>query len=100
MSKKKAAFFYDYPPADGDVFGQGRREKLAALTDLYPHVINAANFDTHAEKLGDIEVIFGGWGIPNFDKRHYAAMPKLKAVFYAAGNVRNSRKACSITKCC
>ena len=66
MPKKKAAFFYDYPPSDGDVFGQGRREKIAALTDLYPHVINAGNFDAHADKLSDIEVIFGGWGIPNF----------------------------------
>jgi phosphoglycerate dehydrogenase-like enzyme len=88
MLKKKAAFFYDYPPTDGDVFGQGRREQIAALTDLYPHVINASNFDAHAGRLADIEVIFGGWGIPNFTAQHYGKMPKLKAVFYAAGNVK------------
>src|SRR5262245_8004344 len=88
MTKRKAAFFYDYPPSDGDVFGQGRRERIAALTDLYPHVITAANFDAHADKLSDIEVIFGGWGIPNFAAHHYGKMTKLKAVFYAAGNVK------------
>ena len=31
----KSAFFYDYPPADGDVFGLGRRERIAGMTDLY-----------------------------------------------------------------
>jgi phosphoglycerate dehydrogenase-like enzyme len=88
MTKKKAALFYDYPLTDGEVFGQGRREKIAALTDLYAHVINAGNFDVHADKLADIEVIFGTWGIPEFSEHHYARMPKLKAVFYAAGNVK------------
>lgn len=88
MAKKKAALFYDYPPTDGEVFGQGRREKIAALTDLYPHIINAGNFDAHADKLADIEVIFGSWGIPEFSAHHYARIPKLTAVFYAAGNVK------------
>ena len=88
MKKKSAALFYDYPLTDGEVFGGGRREKIAALTELYPHVINPANFNDHADKLADIEVIFGSWGIPEFSAHHYARMPKLKAVFYAAGNVK------------
>lgn len=88
MAKKKAALFYDYPLTDGEVFGHGRRERIAALTDLYPHVINAGNFDAHADKLAGIEVIFGSWGIPEFCAHHYTRLPKLKAVFYAAGNVK------------
>jgi phosphoglycerate dehydrogenase-like enzyme len=88
MTKKKAALFYDYPLAEGEVFGQGRRETIAELTDLYPHVINAGNFDAHAENLADVEVIFATWGLPNFTDQHHARMPKLKAVFYAAGNVK------------
>jgi phosphoglycerate dehydrogenase-like enzyme len=88
MTKKKAALFYDYPLTDGEVFGQGRRERVAALTDLYPQVVSAKNFDEHAAKLGDVEVIFATWGMPRFTDAHFAKLPKLKAVFYAAGNVK------------
>jgi phosphoglycerate dehydrogenase-like enzyme len=84
----RAALFYDYPATDGDVFGGGRREKIAALTDLHPHVVNARNFAEHARRLGDVEVIFATWGLPAFTEAHFAAMPKLRAVFYAAGNVK------------
>ena len=65
MRKRKAALFFDYPLADGEVFGQGRRPRLAALTELYPHVVNAKNFDAHASELADLEVIFASWGMPN-----------------------------------
>ncbi len=88
MTKKKAALFYDYPLTDGEVFGQGRYQRVAALTDLYPQVVNARNFDEHAVKLGEVEVIFATWGMPRFTEAHFARLPKLKAVFYAAGNVK------------
>jgi phosphoglycerate dehydrogenase-like enzyme len=84
----KTALFYNYPSEDGDVFGQGRRDRIAELTDLYPHVVNAGNFDEHAESLADVEVIFATWGIPRFTEHHFSRLPNLKAVFYAAGNVR------------
>jgi phosphoglycerate dehydrogenase-like enzyme len=86
---KKSALFYDYPPEDGDVFGSGRRERIGSLTDLYPVVITSENFENHAAALSEVEVIFATWGIPNFTERHFSAMPKLKAVFYAAGNVKS-----------
>lgn len=86
--RPKAAFFYNYPAGDGDVFGQGRREKIAALTDVYPTVVHAGNFDQHAANLGEVEVIFASWGLFPFEEKHFRAMPKLKAVFYAAGNVK------------
>jgi phosphoglycerate dehydrogenase-like enzyme len=86
--RKQAALFYDYPLSDGDVFGQGRRERLAALTRLYPHVVNARNFDEHAANLAETEVIFATWGMPNLSDAQLARLPKLEAVFYAAGNVK------------
>jgi phosphoglycerate dehydrogenase-like enzyme len=86
--KPRAAFFYDYPARDGDVYGGGRRERVAALADVYPHVVHARNFAEHAAALGDVEVIFATWGLPAFGDAHFAAMPKLRAVFYAAGNVK------------
>jgi phosphoglycerate dehydrogenase-like enzyme len=33
-------------------------------------------------------VIVATWGLPAFTDAHFAAMPKLRAVFYAAGNVK------------
>ena len=84
----RAAIFHDYPPEDGDVFGSGRLERIAEFTDLYPDVVNADNFDEHAAALADVEVIFATWGMPRFTDNHFSAMPKLKAVFYAAGSVK------------
>ena len=85
---KRAALFYDYPINDGEVFGQGRRQTIEKLTDLYPEVINAKNFDEQASNLADVEVIFATWGMPCLSDDQLGKMPKLEAVFYAAGNVR------------
>jgi phosphoglycerate dehydrogenase-like enzyme len=85
---RKAAFFHDYPAGDGDVFGHGRRERIAALTDVLPVVVNARNFSQHATQLRDVEVIFATWGMPALSEPQFAAMPRLQAVFYAAGNVK------------
>lgn len=85
---RKAAFFYDYPARDGDVFGQGRRERIAELVALYPQVISSRNFIEHAPQLRDVEVIFATWGMPCLSPEQLAALPALKAVFYAAGNVK------------
>lgn len=84
----KSALFYDYSPIEGNVYSPPSRAKVAALTDLYPHVITAANFEQHAAALADVEVIFATWGMIRFEERHFKAMPRLKAVFYAAGNVK------------
>ncbi len=85
---KRAALFYDYPIKDGEVFGQGRRQTIEKLTDLYPEVINAKNFDEQVSSLADVEVIFATWGMPRLTAEQLGKMPKLEAVFYAAGNVR------------
>lgn len=85
---KKAALFYDYPAKDGEVFGQGRRQAIEKLTDLYPEVINSCNFQEHAVNLTDVEIIFATWGMPFLTEDQLAKMPRLEAVFYAAGNVK------------
>jgi len=85
---RKAAFFYDFPASDGDVFGRGRRERIAELVQLYPQVVTAASFAAHAPALGDVEVIFATWGMPALSAQQLGQLPALKAVFYAAGNVK------------
>ncbi len=84
----KSAIFHQYPSLDGDVYGSGRRERIGELTELYPHVVHAENFHAHAAQLAEVEVVFASWGMIPFEARHFEAMPALRAVFYAAGNVR------------
>lgn len=67
------------------VFANGRMERLAEMTDLYPDFITEKNFEAHAENLRDLEVIFSTWGIFPLNENQLARLPKLKAVFYAGG---------------
>ena len=77
----QAAFFYDYPPGDGDVYGQGRRERLEEIVSLYPHVVRGNNFDAHADSLRDVEVNFATWGMPNLSDAQLAVCRTWKPRF-------------------
>ena len=62
------------------------KEQIAELTSyagLDPLIISKENF--FEQDLSDTEYIFSSWGMLSFDEKMFAAMPKLKAVFYAAG---------------
>ncbi len=93
MSKIKAAFF-NQPVSfhDGDmldyVYARGRRQQVVGMTDMYPVVIANDNFSKHAADLAETEVIFATWGLPVLSGPELDRMPKLKAVFYAAGSVK------------
>ena len=67
------------------VYGRGRREQLAQITDLYPEMITSANFDEHVANLQDLDVIFSTWGMVPLTEAQIKQLPNLKAVFYAAG---------------
>lgn len=86
---RKAALFYEYPASHGDVFGSGRRERIAGLAELYPHVVTGTNFAAHAPALADTQVIFATWGMPCLTDEQLAQLPALEAVFYAGGNVKS-----------
>lgn len=86
-NRPKAALFGD-PTNIDTVYAQGRREKVAGLTDLYPEVVSRHNFDCLAPSLGDVEVIFSTWGMPLLKPEQLDLLPALKMVFYAAGSVR------------
>lgn len=84
---KKAAFFGRVDQINR-VYKLGRQEQVAAATDLYPHVVGAADFEAHIPYLQDLEVIFSTWGMPSLTEAQIAQMPRLRAVFYAAGSVQ------------
>lgn len=88
MTKPKAAFFCNNQGRLDQVYSQGRREQVAALTELYPVVVSGKNFPEHAANLADVEVIFSTWGMPALTAAELDQLPALKAVFYAAGTVK------------
>lgn len=87
----KAAFFNNGAPwmrgghVVDVVYGRGRRQQLAKITDLYPEMITSANFDEHVAHLLDLDVIFSTWGMVPLTEEQIKQLPNLKAVFYAAG---------------
>jgi len=87
VTKPKAAFFNSGSQIDA-VYGQGRRERVAELTELYPDIVSAENFPEHSANLREIEAIFSTWGMPPLSPEQIAQLPNLRAVFYAAGSVQ------------
>jgi phosphoglycerate dehydrogenase-like enzyme len=85
---RKAAFFSDQPERLQQVFDQERRNLLSERVDLYPAVVTSESFDSLAGELSNLDVIFSTWGMPRLSSTQVAALPRLEAVFYAAGTVR------------
>jgi len=85
---KKTAFVCNSPGTIDRVYGKGRREKVAEISELYPEVITLGNFGQHADKIGNIEAVFSTWGMPRFTSEQLDQLPNLKAAFYAAGSVK------------
>jgi phosphoglycerate dehydrogenase-like enzyme len=98
--RPKSAFFINDPKgfwavsncAIEAIYGKGRKEQIAGLTDLYPHLICPANFEEHIPNLKSLEVIFSTWSMPRLTAEQIEKMPQLKAVFYAAGGTAYFRK--------
>jgi phosphoglycerate dehydrogenase-like enzyme len=87
-SQPVAAALFGSSEAVDRVYAEGRRERLADLTSLYGHVVRASNLDQHLPALSDVQVIFSTWGQPALSAEQLAAMPRLQALFYAAGSVQ------------
>ena len=84
----KTALFGNNVAAIDNVYGGGRKERIAQIADLYPVVISDENFDSHAHALTALDAIFSSWGMPVLNREQLAQLPQLKAVFCAAGSVK------------
>jgi phosphoglycerate dehydrogenase-like enzyme len=65
------------------VYGKERQERLG-----FPRVIPPAQLETLLPELTETEAIFSTWGMPCLTEAQLDALPKLRAVFYAAGSVQ------------
>ena len=84
---RKAAFFCDEARMP-QVFGGGRRERIGELCDLHPVVVTSQRIDEELPHLADLDVIVSTWGMFPLTQDQLAQMPKLKALFHAAGSVK------------
>lgn len=83
-----SAFFGD-ANAIARVYAQGRRERLQAHTQIYPHIVEAKTLADHLPRLAKTQVIFSTWGMPKLTPDQLTQLPQLQAVFYAAGSVQS-----------
>lgn len=70
------------------VFAGSPEEKIRRRTRLMRGVLTSQQIAEESVDLSAIEVIFATWGFPRFSEFDLARLPKLKAVFYAAGSVK------------
>ena len=72
------------------VLDTGVRTRLAALTDIDPHlVLDDLTTPTAHRALADAELLITGWGCPPLDAAALDAAPRLRAVVHTAGTVRH-----------
>lgn len=72
------------------LFDGNRRDRFAALADV-PSPMHIADLSDPAlsAELAEIEVLVTSWGAPRFDAALLERLPRLRAVFHAAGSVRH-----------
>ena len=70
------------------VYGRTGIENIRRLTDLYPTHVTSENLQECLPELEDVEVIFSTWGMLRLSDADLDRMPRLRAVFYAAGSVQ------------
>ncbi len=81
----KAVFFNNRPDGCDRVFGA---EQKALLAERYG-VVSTAYTRDDIGRIRDAEYIFSTWGMPSLTEEEIKKyLPKLKAIFYAAGSVK------------
>ncbi len=85
---RRVAFFGDDAGRLDSVFDDARREHLNQIAQVHPRIVTSESFDSEAPNLSEVEAIFGTWGLPRLDSEQLARLPRLEALFYAAGTVK------------
>ncbi|MCK0118216.1 hydroxyacid dehydrogenase [Isoptericola sp. S6320L] len=88
MRRLRAAFALRRPELLPDLFDATARERLAAVADVAPEAVTAADGEGVDRVLRDVEVLVTGWGAPRLDAELLARAPRLRAVVHAAGSVK------------
>ncbi|GAT32638.1 phosphoglycerate dehydrogenase [Terrimicrobium sacchariphilum] len=84
---KKVIFLGEQSLLDS-VYSLETRWKIATEAEVLEPAIPPEEVDAHMDRLSQADAIFTTWGMPLLSEAQLAALPRLKAVFYAAGSVR------------
>jgi phosphoglycerate dehydrogenase-like enzyme len=68
-------------------YGPQEQQDIAQQVEILGPVQSRHTIRDHPELLGQVQVLFSGWGAPRADDAFLDAAPKLKAIFYAGGGV-------------
>ena len=88
-NRHKAVVLNNNPEGCRAVYGKGRWDRLAELTDLVPGIVTGEQLPARSAELRDVEVAFSTWGLPQLGADELRHLPSLKILFYAAGSVRS-----------
>ncbi|MGW9270734.1 NAD(P)-dependent oxidoreductase [Microbacterium sp. NPDC055599] len=89
MSARPTVLVAMSPDAWDLLFDGPRRNRLAALALIDdPVPVTAVDAAAPQERLARVEALVTGWGAPALDEAALARLPRLRAVFHAAGSVR------------
>lgn len=81
--RPKAIFLCADPAKIDYVYTCGQRQTVAELCDVMPTLVTADNIG--CSDLSQVEVILSTWGMMSLTEAQLDRLPRLKAVFYAAG---------------
>jgi phosphoglycerate dehydrogenase-like enzyme len=70
------------------VYPAAIRKELITLCSLKVDTVTPEDLSLHAVALREVEFLFTTWGAPKLNSDTLALLPKLKAVFYAAGSIK------------
>ncbi|MGB4136332.1 MAG: hydroxyacid dehydrogenase [Microbacterium sp.] len=74
--------------ACAQLFDETRRARLTGMADLLAPPPADLDDPVLVDALAETEVLITSWGAPRLDAVRLSRMPKLRAVFHAAGSVR------------
>lgn len=72
-----------------DVYTPGVLERIAESCDVVVSDIRAEQLPEYREQIQEVEIFFSGWGAPLLNQETLALMPRLRAVFFAAGSLKS-----------
>jgi phosphoglycerate dehydrogenase-like enzyme len=70
------------------LFPAEARNRLEQQVQILTGPFTGADWPAARERLAEVEVLVGSWGIPVLDREILNAMPGLRVVLYGAGSVR------------
>jgi len=87
MTAPRAAFALDSAELVSELFDARALGRLSEIVRLEQRVVSSGDPGALAE-AADTEILITGWGAPALDARMLDALPRLRAVFHAAGSVK------------